>query len=389
MKKILYILLLICFVGISCKTTDDEPVATGTSDPTGETSFDPLISKVGSYAYGGDISWLSEMEHDGKRFYHAEGPEDDCLQILKDLGMNTVRLRVWVDPYGGWSGKTDVVNMALRARKTGMRILIDFHYSDFFCDPSRQVLPYAWKDYTFEQVKTAIAEHTIDVLTALKSAGIEPEWVQVGNEITPGMVFPHGQLWDDNGDLPNGYKNLATLTNSGYDAVKQILPDAKVILHCHSAFENKNWWYRRMKAAGAKFDIIGLSHYPMDNTTKTFSDMNKDAVSNIKLLIGEFNVPVMLVEFGTKANNQNEALDCVEDFKARTKEFTLNQLAGVIYWEPQVYGGWKPAVYKSTDTEWNKYHVGGTKINWNAYDMGAFTTTGKPNLGLIELYKHE
>lgn len=365
--------------------SSNDPTVDTTGEPTVEPEYPELRSEPGSMARGADIGWLSEMEHDGKKFYNASGEATDCIELLGGLGCNAIRLRVWVDPYGGWSGKDDVVNMAVRARKAGLRLMIDFHYSDFFCDPSRQTLPYAWKDYTFEQVREAIAAHTLDVLGAIKDKGLEPEWVQVGNEITPGMVFPHGQLWDSNGDLPNNYKNLSTMTNAGYEAVKQMFPNAKVILHCNNAFENKNWWYRRMKAAGAKFDVIGLSHYPMDNSSKTYSDMNKDAVSNLKLLVGEFGVPVMFVEFGTKSNNQSGALACVEDFLARVKDLPLTSYAGVLYWEPQVWGSWKPSVYSSSDAAWNQYHVGTSTLNWGSYGMGAFTNAGQPNDALKRL----
>ena len=101
---------------------------------------------VGSFARGGDVSWLSEMEHDSVRFYDAEGKEGDCLDIMQSIGMNAIRLRVWVNHTTGWSNKADVVYLAERAAKKGLRIIIDFHYSDFFADPSHQEIPAAWKD---------------------------------------------------------------------------------------------------------------------------------------------------------------------------------------------------------------------------------------------------
>lgn len=382
MKQTIYLIIALVAILISCgkkdSTVTPDPSSPST-DPTEDTSYGPMLSQPGTFVRGADVSWLSEMEHDGKKFKDTEGNDNDCFKVLAQIGCNTIRLRVWVDPKDGWSSKDDMVGLAKRARKAGMRLLIDFHYSDFFCDPSRQIPPYAWKDFTYEQTKDAIALHTTEILNALKAQGLEPEWVQVGNEITPGMLFPHGQLWDSNGELPNNYTRLSGLTNSGYNAVKSIFPNAKVILHCNNAFENKNWWYRRMKAAGAKFDIIGLSHYPMDNTSKTYSEMNKAAFDNLKLLENEFKVPVMFVEFGTKSSSQSQAKSCVEDFQNRFNALELSKYCGVIYWEPEVYGGWKPAVYTSTDKEWNKYHTGSATLNWGSYNMGAFTATGQPN----------
>ena len=100
----------------------------------------------GSFARGGDVGWLSEMEHDSVRFYDANGKEGDCLSIMQEMGMNAIRLRVWVNHSTGWSNKPDVVYMAKRAAKQGLRVMIDFHYSDFWADPAKQMCPKAWKN---------------------------------------------------------------------------------------------------------------------------------------------------------------------------------------------------------------------------------------------------
>lgn len=387
MKKLLFILALTAMCVVSCKNDkDDEP--SGSTDPS-EVTVEPSDEpQRGTFALGADISWLSEMEADGKTFKNEEGTQTECMELLKSIGCNSVRLRVWVDPYGGWSGKEDVVKLAKRATALKLRVMIDFHYSDFFCDPSRQTKPYAWKDLDLDGLTTKVAEHTLDVCQALKAAGVEPEWVQVGNETRNGMLWDEGRFWNSSGRIENCYKHFAQLSNAGYDAIKQVFPDASVILHVNHAYDDNSWWYTEIKNAGGKFDIIGLSHYPQsDNSSKTYEELNTAAVSQIKSLITKFAKPVMLVEFGTKSNSENLALTVVQDFKTKIAAANLTKYAGIFYWEPEVYGYWKPDVYSSTDTEWNRYHVGSSTMGWNSYDMGAFTSAGKPNKALIELYK--
>ena len=138
---------------------------------------------MSGFAKGADVSWLTEMEQDGVKFYNQNGKAEECMWLLRDLGTNAIRLRVWVNPEGGWCGKDDVIAKASRAQALGYRLMIDFHYSDTWADPGNQKVPAAWQGYTFEQMKQAVANHTKDVLSALKERGVtNVEWVQVGNE---------------------------------------------------------------------------------------------------------------------------------------------------------------------------------------------------------------
>ena len=175
---------------------------------------------MSGFARGADVSWLTEMESSGYKFYTAEEKEQECMSLLRDLGMNAIRLRVWVNPENdtddvrGWCNKGDVLLKAWRAHNLGYRIMIDFHYSDRWADPSQQAKPQAWADYSVEQLKQAIADHTKDVLSALKEKGIDVEWVQVGNETHQGMLFPTGQTTSEEGRV-----NFASFVTAGYDAV--------------------------------------------------------------------------------------------------------------------------------------------------------------------------
>ena len=178
----------------ACGSHGNEQSGTDNSDT-------PAPSKT-SFTQGADISWVSEMEKKGLKFYNHEGIETDCFQLMKELGINAIRLRVWVNPKDRWNSKQDVVNKARRAKEQGLDVMVDFHYSDSWADPGQQFKPKAWIGKSVAELKTAIAAHTIDILQALKAEDISPRWVQVGNEIRPGM------LWDENVALSGAFYDI-------------------------------------------------------------------------------------------------------------------------------------------------------------------------------------
>ena len=317
------------------------------------------------FAKGADISWVSEMEAGGKTFRMQDGIPSDIMDVLSDMGINAVRLRVWVNPTGGWSGKEDLVKLATRAAKAGLAVMVDFHYSDFFADPSRQDIPKSWEADKADLAKMAkhVSDHTTEVLTALKEAGVTPAWIQVGNETRNGMLWPAGQLWNSSGDIPDGRANFARLYNAGYDAAKAVFPGAVVMPHLNNAYDDNAWWFKQIQAAGGKFDAIALSHYPQAESTFTPQKYNSLAASRIQALATQFGLPVYVTEVGVKTPaNETLAAEVLTDFMTAVKK--ISQCKGVFYWEPEADGTWKPAVY--------------TSLKWNAYDMGAFTADGRP-----------
>lgn len=327
-----------------------------------------------TFVSGADISWVTEQEADGVKFYNVAGQERDCFALMKEIGMDAVRLRVWVDPqgygYGAWSDKADVVAKAVRAKNAGLDVMIDFHYSDFFADPGRQETPKAWAGLSLDNLKQKVAEHTKDVLNALKAQGVTPKWVQVGNETRNGMMWPTGQLWTESGDTPNGWRNYVALTNAGYDAVKAVFADATVIIHLNNAWQDADWWFKKYKELGGKMDMIGLSHYPQTEADKTWAQVNQLAISQIKTLANNYQVKVMVTEVGVKSADEAEAAKALKAFMDEARK--TEQCVGAFYWEPQVYGGWRPAYY--------------IPLGWNAYDQGAFTSDGKP-ASCLEAFK--
>ncbi len=303
-----------------------------------------------SFAKGADISWLTQMESSGRIFYNSSGTAQECMQILKNLGMNSIRLRVWVDPAGGWNNTADVVAKAIRAKNLGMKIMIDFHYSDSWADPGQQTKPAAWVAQDFATLQTSVYNHTFNVLTALKSSGITPEWVQVGNETNDGMLWPTGKA-------SVNMANFAALINKGYDAVKAVDATIKVIVHISNGHDNSlfRWIFDGLKNNGGKWDIIGMSLYP---DPANWSAMNSQCLANINDMIARFDKPVMICEVGMSWDQAAASQSFLSDLISKVKSVPSNKGLGVFYWEPQCYG------------------------NWQGYTKGAFDNSGKPTIAL-------
>ncbi|MCI9846212.1 arabinogalactan endo-beta-1,4-galactanase [Flavobacterium pectinovorum] len=314
-----------------------------------------MVSKKGSFSKGADVGWLPQMEATGYKFYDADGSEKDCLQLLKDRGINTIRLRVWVNPSddkaSGHCSPEETVVMAVRAQKLGMRIMIDFHYSDTWADPGKQKKPAAWTNHSFPELLNDVYKHTYDVLTLLKKAGVTPEWVQVGNEIPGGMLWPDGST--------DNFAQLAQLLNQGYDATKAIDSKIKVIVHLDEGNKSEKfrWFFDKATELNVKYDVIGLSYYPFWIKTD-YKENIADLENNLKDMAARYNKEVMVVEVGgdyTLVENTRDMLTAV--IKA-VKNVPDNKGLGVIYWEPQ-----------------------GAK-NWSHYQLSAWLDNGKPSPAL-------
>lgn len=300
-----------------------------------------------TFALGADVSWLTEMEASGRFFYNREGQQKECMSLLRDLGMNSIRLRVWVNPAGGWNGINDVLVKARRAHNLGMRLMIAFHYSDDWADPGKQKKPAAWANLSFSDLRKAVYNHTYEVLDSLKKNGITPEWVQVGNETGNGM------LWED-GRASTSMSNFAQLCNSGYDAVKALFPSTKVIIHLHNGYDNGlyRWMFDGLKNNGAKYDMIGMSLYPSwsPDNWKTTVDKCK---ANMMDMVQRYNKEVMIVETGISWDSPDAF-----SFLSYLIQETRSVGKGVLYWEPQSYR------------------------QWRGYTLGAFDNSGRPTKAL-------
>lgn len=345
MKKQLLLLIFIAGIVISCTKT-----AANANNIINPTPIVTPLDTLKEFYKGADIGWLTEMEAAGLKFYTAAGTQQEGMALLKSLGMNSIRLRVWVNPADGWCNTADVVNKALRAKALGMKIMIDFHYSDSWADPGKQTKPAAWVGQDFTTLKQSVSTHTFTVLNTLKTNGIIPAWVQVGNETNDGMLWPDGRA-------SANMNNFAQLVNAGYDAVKSIDTSIKVIVHISNGYDNGlfRWMFDGLKKNGAKWDIIGMSLYP---NSSDWTTLNSQCLTNMNDMAARYNTDVMVVEIGMSFTEATATNSFITDLITKVKSVNNNRGRGVFYWEPECFNHWK------------------------AYTLGAFDNTGKPTTAL-------
>lgn len=345
MNKEATIIIIICIcLSFSCKK-----VNSGTRQTPGP----PADSSL--FARGADVSWLTQMESAGYAFYDSTGKQMDCMQILKNLGLNAIRLRAWVNPPDGWCNTSDLVAKAIRAKNLGLRIMIDFHYSDIWADPGHQSKPGAWAAFDFDSLINILYSYTWQVMDTLKTNGIIPEWVQVGNETNDGM------LWED-GRASTHMQQYAALVNAGYQAVKAVDDSAKVVVHISNGYDNGlfRWVFDGLKSFGAKWDVIGMSLYP---STSDWSIVDGECLANMIDMVSRYGKPVMISEIGMDVTAATTSRSFISDIVSKTKSITGGQGLGVFYWEPESY-------------------------NWESYSFGAFDNTGKPTVALYGFTDH-
>lgn len=334
-------------------------------------AFTSLATQAQTFYKGADMGWMTEYEAQGLKWKNAQGKEQELLSLLRDYDINAVRLRVWVDPskHDNWCNLDDVLVKARRARKLGMEIMLDFHYSDWWADPNKQPIPAAWEGHSFEQMKEDVRQHTLTVLQAMKKDGLTPKWVQVGNETSNGL------LWSVKMDPVTGWelkdeKGQTTITQSmgharlnptqyagfiraGYDAVKEICPESQVIVHLDNGFDKAlyEWNLGILQGGGAKWDIIGMSLYPywaMDGGKERDADeCITHCMENIRLVSEKYNCDVIITETGFEVDEQHP--EVMEDGYRQLcrvlqeSRYAVNgRCQGVFYWEPEC----KPSQYK-------------------------------------------
>lgn len=251
---------------------------------------------------GADISFLPELEARGMKFYDTDGQEKDAIKILNEHGMNYVRLRIFNDPasdsgYSPKKGYCDLEHtkqMAKRVKAAGMKLLLDFHYSDYWADPQKQYMPLAWCGKSITALKQAVYDYTKMVMQSLKDQNTTPAMVQVGNEINHGMIWPHGEI--------NNLDSLAQLIYAGINGVKAVAPETAIMLHIALGGQNdeSRFFIDNMIIRGIQFDVIGLSYYPKWHNTLADLDYNLDDLSR------RYNKDVIVVEYSHLKKEVNE-----------------------------------------------------------------------------------
>ncbi len=211
---------------------------------------------------GADASMIPViLEHGGR--YYENGSRRDPLLIMRDYGVNYLRIRVWVNPYdedGRPLGRGDcslrrMSGLAARAKKLGYGLIVDFHYSDWWTDPSRHEKPREWRSLGFNQLVRKVYNYTIESLEYMERVGAKPDMVQVGNEINNGFLWPDGSV--------NNWTGFVALLKSAVRAVRDYDPSIKIIIHLAGTDTGRQeWLINGLIRAGVDFDIIGLSYYP-------------------------------------------------------------------------------------------------------------------------------
>lgn len=348
---------------------------------------------------GADISTVKEVEELGGAFY-LDGEKKDLFEILSVKGINTVRLRLWVDPYddnkdpylGGTNDLQMTIELAKRAKKHGLQFMLDFHYSDFWADPKKQSKPKAWQDLTGKQLEDEVYRYTKATLEAFKDQDTEPEYVQIGNEITNGMLWPDGKtpsyLFEERRfqeaapqEKKDSYARLARLLKAGVRATRETLPapSGKVILHLDFGGANDLYrgWFDEITAHEVDYDIIGLSYYPFWHGTLEDLRLNMEDISK------RYNKDVLVVEtsygFTGEKPKGSEAIFTedlariggypasvegqaafLRDLMKTMKGISGGRGLGIVYWEP--------AWLQVAGTSWASY--AGMKYGNDMGDMG-------------------
>ena len=307
-------------------------------------------------------TYLEELAH-GARFLDGDTVIDP-LDAFASNGVDYMRIRVWNDPHSPsgepyLAGNCDIdhyIRLAGLAKSKGYRLLMDFHYSDFWADPGKQMIPKAWAGYDAEQLADAVYAFTRECLQKAVDADAAPQMIQVGNEITNGMLWPVGKLEADDGTRCN-YETFSRLVGAGCRACREVLPKAKIVLHLERSHDKAVYqeFFSEMERRGIDFDIIGASYYPYWHGTprELFDNLNACRVFGKELMIMELGYGFTVKPYCLDGEETRLVIDSdrayvpgfterypitpqgqeafVTDFLALARE---NGIAGVFYWEP-------------------------------------------------------
>ncbi len=346
---------------------------------TTDIHVNPIDNLSPDFIMGADVSMLKQIEDSGGKFYD-NGVETDCLTILKDHGVNWIRLRIWNDPTdadgnflgGGNNDLESTVAMAARAKAMGFKLLLDFHYSDWWADPSKQTMPKVWVGLNLEGLETAVYDYTAQVIQALVEVDAMPDMVQIGNEVNGGMLWPVGKTWREGNEAIGGYDGFAALLKMGIQAVRDSDPHnddpqarAKIVIHLANGGDNE--LYRRVFDAlterDVDYDVIGLSYYSywhgsLDDLKSNMNDISeryhKDIVIAETAYAATLNDKDGFANLFSGERDQNLGgykatvlgqATAIRDVMEAVAQVPNGRGLGIFYWEPDwiaVDGaGWK------------------------------------------------
>ncbi len=367
------------------------------------------------FVKGMDLSTLLELERCGAKYYD-NGEERDLLAIMKSYDVDTIRIRLWNDPwsktgesYG--AGENDLktsLEIAKRVTAAGFGVLLNFHYSDFWADPGKQIKPKAWADYGVKELEQAVYDYTLESMQTFLDAGVNITMVQVGNELSNGLLWPEGKV-------PN-YDNIATFVNAGIRAVRKADEAIPVMIHLDNGGNNALYreWFDNFTKRGEDFEIIGLSYYPFwhgslqmlnDNMNDIAERYGKDLViaevsmgytmedyKNYEKLSDEerkgYATRPALVEKIEYPMTKQGQYDFMEDFLNRISHIKGGKGKGFFYWEP----AWIPVPGSGWATPASLKYMndpGPCGNEWANQALFDYDGNALPTLSLIRDFKPE
>ena len=367
------------------------------------------------FVKGMDLSTLLELERCGAKYYD-NGEERDLLAIMKSYDVDTIRIRLWNDPwsetgesYG--AGENDLktsLEIAKRVTAAGFGVLLNFHYSDFWADPGKQIKPKAWADYGVKELEQAVYDYTLESMQTFLDAGVNITMVQVGNELSNGLLWPEGKV-------PN-YDNIATFVNAGIRAVRKADATIPVMIHLDNGGNNALYreWFDNFTKRGEDFEIIGLSYYPFwhgslqmlnDNMNDIAERYGKDLViaevsmgytmedyKNYEKLSDEerkgYATRPALVEKIEYPMTKQGQYDFMEDFLNRIRHIKGGKGKGFFYWEP----AWIPVPGSGWATPASLKYMndpGPCGNEWANQALFDYDGNALPTLSLIRDFKPE
>lgn len=367
------------------------------------------------FVKGMDLSTLLELERCGAKYYD-NGEERDLLAIMKSYDVDTIRIRLWNDPwsetgesYG--AGENDLktsLEIAKRVMAAGFGVLLNFHYSDFWADPGKQIKPKAWADYGVKELEQAVYDYTLESMQTFLDAGVNITMVQVGNELSNGLLWPEGKV-------PN-YDNIATFVNAGIRAVRKADAAIPVMIHLDNGGNNALYreWFDNFTKRGEDFEIIGLSYYPFwhgslqmlnDNMNDIAERYGKDLViaevsmgytmedyKNYEKLSDEerkgYATRPALVEKIEYPMTKQGQYDFMEDFLNRISHIKGGKGKGFFYWEP----AWIPVPGSGWATPASLKYMndpGPCGNEWANQALFDYDGNALPTLALIRDFKPE
>ena len=235
---------------------------------------------------GVDLSFTPEILLAGTQF-KDNNQTKDLVQIFKDKGINTVRLRLWHTPVDAHSSLQEVIDFAKILNATGLNIWLDIHYSDTWADPGNQSLPAAWKNASLTDLKDSVYQYTSSTIQTFNKAGITLKIVQIGNETNSGFLWGLGKV---GGIFDSNWSNYALLVKQGIQAVKDKSSSTKTLIH-FAGYNGADWFYSNLAAQNVSYDYIGLSYYPVWHG-KSFDSL----YTSLTNLITKYHKPVIIAE---------------------------------------------------------------------------------------------